>query len=136
MIVKSDGQSASVTFTVQAAAPGIFVDYQDGNVLPTESTPAGSTIAIYLTGTGQVTPAEATGILPASGTTPLPTLPVALTMGGIVVTPVYIGIPSWSAGVLQINFTVPAALAAGSQQIIVKIGGVSSKAALLTVTAK
>ncbi len=49
-------------------------------------------------------------------------------------TPVYVGIPSWSVGVLQINFTVPASLASGLQAVVVDIGGVKSQTALLDVT--
>jgi hypothetical protein len=56
------------------------------------------------------------------------------TVGGVPVTPGYVGIPTWSVGVLQINFTVPATLAAGTQQVVVTIGGVSSPAAALSVT--
>jgi len=81
-----------------------------------------------------VTPSEATGNVPVAGTTPVPELPLTLTVGGIAVTPVYVGIPDWSVGVLQVNFTVPSTLAAGIYPVIATIGGVASNAALLTVT--
>jgi uncharacterized protein (TIGR03437 family) len=81
-----------------------------------------------------VTPAAATGNLPSAGTTPVPNLPVTVTIGGVAVTPVYIGIPSWSVGVLQIDVPVPASLATGYQAVVVEIGGVKSKTALLNVT--
>jgi uncharacterized protein (TIGR03437 family) len=134
LVVNNGAQTASIGFAIQSAGPGIFVNYQNGNVVPSESAAAGSTIAIYVTGAGQVTPAEATGNVPAAGATPLPDLPVTVTVGGVAVTPVYIGIPSWSVGVLQINITVPAAVPAGSQPVAVQMGGITSKPALLTVT--
>jgi uncharacterized protein (TIGR03437 family) len=59
---------------------------------------------------------------------------VTVTIGGVAVTPAYIGIPSWSVGVLQIDVTAPASLAAGYQAVVVEIGGVRSKTALLNVT--
>jgi uncharacterized protein (TIGR03437 family) len=134
LVVKSGGQSASISFTIQAAGPGIFVDYRNGNIVPGESAAGGSTIGFYVTGAGLVTPTEATGNVPPAGTTPVPNLPVTVTIGGVAVTPVYIGIPSWSVGVLQINVTVPASVAGGYQAVVVVIGGVKSKAALLNVT--
>lgn len=134
LVVNSGGQSASISFTIQAAAPGIFVDSQNGHIVPNESATAGSTIGFFVTGAGQVTPAEETGNVPAQGTTPVPDLPLSMKVGGIAVTPVYVGIPSWSVGVLQINFTVPSTLAAGTYPVVVTIGGVASQTALLTVT--
>jgi len=134
LVVKSGGQTASISFAIQAAAPGIFVDYQNGNLVPDESAAAGSTIGFYVTGAGLVTPPEGTGNVPSAGTTPVPNLPVTVTMGGIAVTPLYVGIPGWSVGVLQINVTVPPSLPAGYQAVVVEIGGVKSKTALLNVT--
>lgn len=133
LVVKSGGQTASVSFAIQAAGPGIFVDYRNGNILPNESAGAGSTIGFYVTGAGLVTPTEATGNVPAAGAMPVPNLPVTVTIGGIAVTPVYMAIPSWSVGVLQINVTVPATLT-GYQAVAVEIGGVTSAPALLNVT--
>jgi uncharacterized protein (TIGR03437 family) len=59
---------------------------------------------------------------------------VTVTIGGAAVTPVYVGIPIWSVGVLQINVMVPTSLAAGYQAVVVEIGGVKSNTALLNVT--
>jgi uncharacterized protein (TIGR03437 family) len=134
LTVNAGGQSASISFSIQAAGPGIFVDSQTGHIVPNESATAGSTIGLYLTGAGQVTPSEATGNVPDKGTTPVPNLPLTMTVGGVAVTPVYVGIPDWSVGVLQINFTVPSTLAAGTYPVIVTIGGVASQSTLLTVT--
>jgi uncharacterized protein (TIGR03437 family) len=131
--VSADGENASTNFTIQAAAPGIFVDSQNGHIVPNESAAAGSTIELFLTGAGLVTPSEVDGNVPADGATPSPNLPLTMTVGGVPVTPVYVGIPAWSIGVLQINFTVPSTLAAGPQPVVVTIGGIPSPMALLTV---
>jgi uncharacterized protein (TIGR03437 family) len=134
LVVKSGGQSASIGFIVQSAGPGIFVDYQNGNIVPNGSARAGSAIAFYLTGAGLVAPPEETGNVPSAGTTPVPNLPLTVTIGGVEVKPVYMGIPSWSVGVLQINITVPASLPSGYQEVMVEIGGAKSMPALLNVT--
>ncbi|HLG99596.1 MAG TPA: choice-of-anchor tandem repeat GloVer-containing protein [Bryobacteraceae bacterium] len=135
LAVNAGGQSASTIFSIQSAAPGIFVDSQNGHMVPNESASAGSTIEFFLTGVGQVMPSAASGNVPAPGTTPVPDLPLTMTIGGVPVTPVYIGIPSWSVGVLQIDFAIPSTLGAGTYPVVVTIGNVSSNAALLTVTA-
>ena len=134
LVVRRGGQSASIGFTIQAAAPGIFVDYRNGNIVPNESAAVGSTIGFYVTGAGLTTPAVATGNAPSAGTTPVPNLPATVTIGGVTATPAYVGIPSWSVGVLQINVTAPVSLTAGYQAVVVDIGGVKSKPALLNVT--
>jgi uncharacterized protein (TIGR03437 family) len=134
LTVTAEGQSASINFTVQVASPGIFVDAATGHIVPDESAGAGSTVALFLTGAGEVTPMEATGNVPIAGTTPVPNLPLTMTVGGIAVAPVYVGIPNWSVGVLQVNFTVPTNAGSGPQPVVVTIGGVASQAALLTVT--
>jgi uncharacterized protein (TIGR03437 family) len=45
----------------------------------------------------------------------------------------YIGVPTWSVGVVQINFVVPA-VAAGKQPVVVTVGGVASQAAYINIT--
>jgi len=136
LTVTTGGQSASINFSVQASAPGIFLNPQTGHIVPNESASAGAPIAFYLTGAGQVTPSEETGNVPVQGTAPAPVLQLIATIGGITVTPVYVGIPDWSVGVLQINFTVPSTLTSGTTYpVVVTIGGVASNAGLLTVTA-
>jgi uncharacterized protein (TIGR03437 family) len=133
LTVSTGGQAASISFSIQSAAPGIFVDSANGAIVPTETASLGATIGLFVTGAGLVTPSEATGNVPAAGTTPVPNLPVTVSVGGVAVTPVYVGIPSWSVGVVQINFAVPSNLAAGPQPVLVTVGGVSSQLALLTV---
>jgi uncharacterized protein (TIGR03437 family) len=133
LVVYFGGQSASANFTIEAAAPGIFVDPKTGHIVPNESASPGAMIEFFLTGAGQVMPSEATGNVPAPGTAPAPVQPLTMTIGGIAVTPLYAGIPDWSVGVLQINCTVPSTLTAGTYPVVVTIGGVASEPGMLTV---
>jgi uncharacterized protein (TIGR03437 family) len=93
---------------------------------------------LYVTGEGLVSPAIATGSAPASGT-PIANLPkpqqaVSVTVGGVGAPVQFAGIPAGLVGVSQINYQVPSSVALGSQAVIVTVGGVSSQAAMLTVT--
>lgn len=110
------------------------MDAQNGNLVPSESAAGGSVIEVYVTGAGLATPPEPTGSVPAEGTIPVPNLPVTVTIGGIVVRPEYLGIPNWSVGVVQINVRVPVSMAGTVQPLVVDVGGVKSKPALLNIT--
>jgi uncharacterized protein (TIGR03437 family) len=134
LIVSNNGQTASTTLTMAAAAPGIFYDANTGAIVPTASAQRGQAIAMYVAGAGAVSPSVATGAAPTSGTTPVPTQTTLVWVGGQQATTTYIGIPSWSAGVLQINFVVPPDAVLGSQPVFVSVGGIASVEAKLTVT--
>ena len=56
-----------------------------------------------------------------------------MTIGGINAPIEFVGIPSWSVGVTQINFTVPSSVPVGKQQIVVTVGSTSSAPATFTV---
>jgi len=133
-------------FTVSSAAPGIF-SYASTNggassPIGTASASVGGQVAIYVTGVGQITPLPnpgdgnlPDGYTPSPGTVPEPVLPVAVTVGGVEVTNfTYKGIPSWSVGVMQLNFTVPNGVAAGQQPVVVTVGGVPSLPANIAIT--
>jgi uncharacterized protein (TIGR03437 family) len=132
VVVNNNGKMATLAIPMAAAAPGIFADTA-GAVVPTSSAARGQTIAIYVTGVGAVEPSVATGATPASGTTPVPTGKTVVTVGGIEAATTYIGIPSWSVGVLQINLTVPDGVGLGQQQVVVSVGGLVSAGAVLVV---
>jgi uncharacterized protein (TIGR03437 family) len=93
---------------------------------------------MYITGDGTVTPALATGATPSPhAVTPMPKLPVSITVGGITVPPSnveFTGIPSGLVGVTQINFTIPGNVPLGVQPIVVTVGSASSPAANINVT--
>jgi uncharacterized protein (TIGR03437 family) len=139
LVVSSAWNSGGVAydFTVSAAAPGIF-SYADTSTasspIGSGSTRVGNEVAIYVNGAGRVSPLPYDGVIPDSGTTPVPSHTVSVTVGGVPVTSFqYKGIPSWSVGVLQLNFTIPAGVAVGQQPVLVTIGGVPSLPASITI---
>jgi uncharacterized protein (TIGR03437 family) len=136
VVVSNNGRTATIHIPMSAAAPGIFAD---GNsvLIPTATAKRGQTIEMYVTGAGAVSPSVKTSEAPDSGTVPVPIQTTLVTVGGAQAsTPYpYVGIPSWSVGVLQINFTVPPNAPLGAQPVVVTVGGVASAAATLTVTA-
>jgi uncharacterized protein (TIGR03437 family) len=92
---------------------------------------------MFITGEGAVSPPLATGSAPSPDTPftqlPKPTMPLTLRIGGVLADTPFIGIPSWSAGVTQINFTVPSTAPLGVQPVVVTVGGVASPPANFTV---
>ena len=134
LVVGNNGQTASTTIQMAAAAPGIFFDSGSGALFPTATATRGQTIALYLTGAGAVQPSVATGAAPSSSTTPVPAQETLVTVGGVEASTTYIGIPSWSAGVVQINFIVPSTAALGPQPVVVSVGEVASAGVTLTVS--
>ena len=120
-------------FTVASAGPGIFT-FQDGSLNPSRAASRGQTVTMFITGDGPVTPSVRTGSTPTGSRIPQPRQPVTLAIGGVAVTPTFVGIPNWSVGVTQINFTVPATVSTGVQPVVVTVGAVSSQPATITVT--
>jgi uncharacterized protein (TIGR03437 family) len=135
--VQSNAQSASYSFTAGATAPAIFTN-SGGAPVPNTSGNLGSTLTLYITGGGAVSPTLADGAAPASGTAaanlPKPVnQPVSVTIGGHSATVSFIGIPVGLVGVMQVNYTLPTTVTAGVQPVIVTIGSASSSPAHLTV---
>ncbi len=134
--VSYGGQSASINFTVTAAAPGIFVDPANGATIPNESAKRGDVITLYITGEGAVTPSPNPGDVPAGANT-RPTQSVSVSVGGVAVPAAgltYVGVPGWAIGATQINYTVPATAPLGKQPVIVTVGGVASAPATINIT--
>jgi uncharacterized protein (TIGR03437 family) len=125
---------ANVTYNLEVslAAPGIFVT-PDGLLNPSSSGTPGQTLSLYATGLGQVRPAIADGEAPTNANSK-PTQAVGLTVGGLAAVTTYIGVPTWSVGVVQINFVVPTTVAAGAQPVVLTVGGVASQAAYINIT--
>jgi uncharacterized protein (TIGR03437 family) len=128
-------ENVDYQFTVAQAGPGIFT-FQDGYVNPSRTAGRGQTVTMFITGEGPVTPSVPTGHTPTGvRTAPKPQQPVTVTVGGVPIPSLtYIGIPSWSVGVTQVNFTVPATVPLGVQQVVVTVGAASSLPATITVT--
>jgi uncharacterized protein (TIGR03437 family) len=137
--VNNNGQIASFPFQVAASGPGIFNGvYENNNSVPIDSGQRGGILILYITGDGDASPPATTGAPPPANTPvanlPAPRLPVTVTVGGALATIQFIGIPTWSVGVTQINFVVPPDAPLGPQSVVVTAGGVASAPATLTVT--
>ena len=135
--VNNNGQVTTRSFTVAAAAPGIFTN-SAGALVPTATAAIGQEIAFYFTGGGGVSPVIADGAAPAAST-PLANLPKPLqtttvTIGGVNAHIDFVGIPWGLVGVTQINVHVPTGIAAGPQPVVVYVDGIASAAATLTIT--
>jgi uncharacterized protein (TIGR03437 family) len=80
----------------------------------------------------------ATGAAPSSNTPlsqlPAPTGSVKVTVGGVLASTTFVGIPPGLVGVTQINFQIPPDVPLGVQQVVVAIGDVLSAPVTLTVT--
>jgi uncharacterized protein (TIGR03437 family) len=136
LAINNNGQVASIPFTVSTAAPGIFTA-ADGALVPNASGKIGDALLAFITGDGDQTPTLATGSTPAAGTAaarlPKSRLPVSMTIGGVLAHVVFNGVPNGLAGVTQLNFTVPAGIASGVQDVVVTVGGIASPPAKLTI---
>ncbi len=128
--IDNNGQVATQTFPVAAAAPGVFA--------LNSSAGRGQEAVLYVTGAGNVTPAVPTGAAPAAGTAianlPQPAQSTTMTIGGVNAPIEFIGIPSGLVGVIQINFMVPSGIGTGAQNLVVTTGGVSSAPVKISVT--
>ena len=106
---------------VVAAVPGVFtmdatgtgqaaVINQDGTVNgPSNPAPRGSTVAVYMTGTGTLTPPIADGSVgPSSPPFPAPVQTITAQIGPLPALVVFAGqAPTLIAGATQVNVQVP-----------------------------
>jgi uncharacterized protein (TIGR03437 family) len=131
LAVSNNGLVATYSFPVSASAPGLFTQNQQGSgpIAATSSGSRGQAFALYVTGAGEVSPPIATGAVPAGTQVPVPLLAVSVTIGGVAAHLEYVGIPSWSVGTLQVNFTVPSNAPLGVQPVVVTVGSASSPGA-------
>jgi uncharacterized protein (TIGR03437 family) len=135
--IDNNGQAASFAFPVAPAAPGIFTD-QTGAIAPNGIAAHGQIATLFLTGVGSLTPPVPTGAAPDPATLianlPAPVQTTIMTIGGFGAPIDFIGVPPGLVGVVQINFEVPSGVGTGPQTVIVKVGGVASAPAQLTIT--
>ena len=87
--------------------------------LVTTARPAqiGETIAVYLTGLGDVTPAVADGALGPSNPPSLTTNNITAFISGKAATVTYAGLAPQLAGLYQVNITIPAGVSAGDNAL-------------------
>ncbi|HLY17820.1 MAG TPA: protease pro-enzyme activation domain-containing protein [Bryobacteraceae bacterium] len=135
--VGNNGESVFANVSVSADAPAIFT-FANGAPVPFTTAARGEVVTLYLTGVGAVSPSVATGATPAASTPvsdlPAPVGAAKLTVGGVTAAIDFIGIPTWSVGVVQVNYTIPATAPLGAQPVVMSIGGVPSATTTLTVT--
>ncbi|MBV9771114.1 MAG: hypothetical protein JOZ32_16195 [Bryobacterales bacterium] len=134
--------SAAVSITVQAAAPGLFVQNAHAVVqnsdftLNSSSNPAkvGGTIMAYLTGAGAVSLQPADGA--AAGSNPLSTVTstVTATIASQSAQVSFAGLAPDFVGLWQVNIVVPSGLTQGDFPLTVSVGGQSSNPANVSVT--
>ncbi|MGA3205472.1 MAG: hypothetical protein ABSF12_23490, partial [Bryobacteraceae bacterium] len=134
--------SPAVSVPVLAAQPGIFtlnalgagqaaVLNQDYSVNSTASPAVrGSTILIFATGQGSVSPAGVDGLVALAPSTGQQPLAVTVQIGGQTATVSYAGnAPGLVEGALQVNAIVPATVTPGNAvAVVVAVGGASSPA--------
>jgi uncharacterized protein (TIGR03437 family) len=140
-VVHQGAASKPVTMPVAGSSPGIFTFGPAGQgqaialnhdlTANSTSNPAapGSIIVLYMTGEGQTAPPGVDGLI-ARSTLPLPTpvLPVSVIIDGKEAAVLYVGaVPTLSAGVIQVNATIPADVATGNIPITVTIGPNTSR---------
>jgi uncharacterized protein (TIGR03437 family) len=137
------GATFSATLPVSTAAPAMFVTSASGQgaILngdlsvnsPAHPAARGSSISIYATGAGLLSPSVADGTIVSATNLPLSVAPMSVTIGGQPAPVGYQGAaPGLVAGVMQINAQVPAGVTPGpAVPVTISVGGT---AGLNTVT--
>jgi uncharacterized protein (TIGR03437 family) len=130
-----------VTLPLQNFAPAFF-EVATGAVAALDanfktigaSNPAarGNIIALYMNGLGPVNNTPPSGDPASSASSTTTTTPV-VTIGGVAAPVSFSGLAPGFAGLYQINVTVPSTISAGTQPIVVSIGGQTSKASGIAV---
>lgn len=128
-VINNGVSSNIVTTFVNQTSPGVFT-VPPGGVgqaaalhpdfsLVTTARPAqiGETIAVYLTGLGDVTPAVPDGALGPSNPPSLTTNNITAFVGGKMATVTYAGLAPQLAGLYQVNITIPAGVSAGDNAL-------------------
>jgi uncharacterized protein (TIGR03437 family) len=114
----------SVPLDIAPAAPGLFPNIRPAAV--------GSTVIVYLTGQGAVTPQVSTGEPAPAAALAQAVFPVTATLGNRLATVAFAALSPDSAGLFQVNLVVPL-LNTGSQPLVVTVNGVSSNTRFVTV---
>jgi uncharacterized protein (TIGR03437 family) len=131
--VSAGGQTTTTQISIAANAPEIFGD-TNNLLVPYQATGRGQSIALYATGDGLFKPpAVTTGATPSALVTGVPST-VSVTIGGVPASVFFVGVPTWSVGVTQVNFTISSNAPLGKQPVVMTVGGASSSPVYITVT--
>jgi len=124
--VASAGERIQITPTAPKLSPGIF--NQDGSLnSPDNPTSAGGTVSLYVTGQGVTNPPSETGratVAPYES----PVAPVQVTIGGQDADILFAGQAPATAGVLQIDVTLPVGIGENDAvPVYVSVGDATSQ---------
>ncbi len=141
--VYNGAASAPIHIPLTGVLPGLFSANQTGAgpgailnqdySVNSAANPAdkGAVVLLYGTGHGQTVPVSYEGEVAPSTNIPRVARNVQATIGGVAAEIAYAGpAPGLVAGVLQVNVKIPDGVAAGTQEVIVRIDGVASQAGL------
>ena len=140
--VINGSQSNTVQAQVVPASPGIFMYngnravVQDGSyLLVDQSNPAkpGSTVIVYMTGSGPVKPGEESGVPAVAAPLSYVQDSISATLGTTPAHVSFAGLSPGFVGLLQVNVDIPAGLAAGDYPLTVTINKVPSNSPLIVV---
>ncbi|HLK67466.1 MAG TPA: hypothetical protein VKU19_28715 [Bryobacteraceae bacterium] len=127
--------TTTAIFTANASGSGQGAILNANSSANSPGNPAnkGDIVAIYLTGEGQTSPGGVTGkvttVASTNPITPVPLLPVGVTIDGTPVSISFAGeAPGLVSGVMQLNVQIPANARSGSLPVVVTIGSASSQA--------
>jgi uncharacterized protein (TIGR03437 family) len=123
--VNNNGEVAGAQLQISPSSPGVFAD-ANGNVSPDPVVNAGAILTLFVTGTGEVTPALKTAYSPSTGTLPVPVLPLSVTVGGVATFLESVAITPGLIGTTQIKILVPLTTPTGNQPVVVTVGGAQS----------
>jgi uncharacterized protein (TIGR03437 family) len=137
--------SAPVTIEVVDTAPGVLTtagsshamaqNYPDGALnSPDNPAQTGQSVAVFLTGQGQVDNPVANGAAPPASPVSAPLAPIQVQVGGKDASISFAGLAPGFVGLLRIDIVIPD-VAAGEQPLDVSIGGVSANSTVLSVQA-
>jgi uncharacterized protein (TIGR03437 family) len=122
IILRSNGSGADGGGTYDILGPtGNSIGY------PTVAAKAGDIVELFGVGFGPTTPAVTAGTV-FSGAAAT-TNPVQLVIGRTAVTPLFAGLSS--AGLYQINLTIPAGLGTGDLALVATVGGVQTQSGVV-----
>jgi adhesin/invasin len=144
VVVSNNGQSG-LPFTLQLRPvdPAVFVasngspavlNQAGAQITSSNPASAGQVLSLYATGLGPVSPAIKTGQLaPVSGALYNTAAQATVTVGASNASVSFSGLAPGYVGLYQINFAVPAGLAAGNQVLVIGVGNITSPALTLAV---
>lgn len=124
-IINNGPQSNIVSEFVNSTTPGIFTNPSGGAgeaaalhpdyslVSPSSPAKIGETIAVFVTGLGDVSPGISDGAPGPSPNLSNTTNTITAAVGGTAATVTYAGLAPGLAGLYQVNLTIPSGLAAG-----------------------